>query len=100
VLLNQDEAAALAIADLTLADHRVLFAALGRMDDFGHAIFKEGELLELLSISRATLYRSKTRLYEGGFLAEKTGADRCVWVAFRVAFREGSGSHCCEHRQY
>lgn len=98
MLLNQDEAAALAIADL--ADHRVLFAALGRMDDFGHAIFKEGELLELLSISRATLYRSKTRLYEGGFLAEKTGADRCVWVAFRVAFREGSGSHCCERRQY
>lgn len=97
VMLNQDEANSLAVAELTATDYRILCAALGRMNDEGHANFKAGELLELLDISPSTLYRSKARLAALGFLTEKTGGDRCVWVAFRVAFRQGKGSHCCEH---
>jgi DNA-binding MarR family transcriptional regulator len=98
VVLNQEAAALIAVAELTLADHKILNAALSRMNDFGHAEFGRGELTRLVGVSRPTVYRSKKRLHKAGFLEEVTGGESCVWVSSRVAFRGKKGSRCPVHR--
>ncbi len=99
VMLNQDIAAQLAKAtELTITDRRVLDIGIARMNDYGHANFGKGELLEVLGIDRTTLWRSKVKLHKSGFLADSGGGQTCIWIASCVAFREGSGKKCQFHR--
>lgn len=98
VMFNQDISAQLAKAtELTITDRRVLDIAISRMNDFGHANFGKGELLQELGISRMTLWRAKVKLHKSGFLVEPDGGETCIWVSCGVAFREGSGKKCQFH---
>lgn len=80
------------------ADLRVLMAAMGKMNDYGHANFGRGELRRLLGGSdRTTIYRAKQKLYKAGLLVENTGGETCVWVNNHVATRGKSGTKCTFH---
>jgi hypothetical protein len=108
-LVNQDEAQLIASQSAELStDTRLLLAALGRMNDAGHAVFQAGELCEILGkinrdsgekkpLSTQSVYAAKRKLFEAGLLEENTGGETCVWVTSRLAFRKKSGRRCPVH---
>lgn len=68
---------------------KVMFAAMGRADKFGRAVFEPGELRRLTGLpdnSRTQLNEAIKRLVEWGIAA--TGADsRCIVLIPAVAGR-------------
>ncbi|MEU1390702.1 MULTISPECIES: hypothetical protein [unclassified Nonomuraea] len=91
-------------------DARLLLAAIARANNTGHAVFKDGELRQILSrekldgsvkpASRSTVYGALKKLRAAG-LVLPGGGETCVWLP-REFWARGldKGAMCPVHRTW